>query len=124
MIKTGMPEKAHEIINKCYQCLETGNRQLIAEYTLEQMRQAQIYHKDDNSKLPPLAPFLDDRIKELENIDADRKRGIEKGFDVIKKIIVIIVAGLLLNVFKIMIWGDEVRVGTVKNFINSTFGKK
>mgnify|MGYP001574942370 CR=1 FL=1 len=89
-----------EIINKFYEYVETGKKELIDKYTLEEIKQARYKHKRDNSKLPDLALVMDGRIKELENIYTDRKREREKWIDRIISFITGIVTGLLLAYLK------------------------
>ena len=96
----GIPEKSHELINRFHEFVKTDNKKPIEKYTLEEIKKAQCHYKHDNSKEPDLTPVMDGRIKELENICADKKREREKWIDRIIGFISGIVTGLLLAYIK------------------------
>ena len=77
----GMSDKTHEIINKFYAFVESGDKKIIERYPLEEIRQAKYSYKRDNSKLPDLAPAMDDRMSELKEINLIKIKKREKWLD-------------------------------------------
>ncbi|MDO8749467.1 MAG: hypothetical protein Q7J72_10205 [Candidatus Omnitrophota bacterium] len=76
-----MSDKTHEIINKLYVFVDTGNKKLIEKYTLEEMIQVKCHYKPYNSKLPDLTPIIDNRINELKEINLAKRKKREKWLD-------------------------------------------
>ena len=77
----GMSDKTHEIINKLYVFVDTGNKKPIEKYALEEMVQVKCHYKSDNSRLPDLTPIIDNRINELKEIDLVKRKKREKWLD-------------------------------------------
>lgn len=76
-----MSDKTHEIINKLYEFVNTGNKKIIEKYALEELIQAKCHYKPDNSRLPSLTPVLDNRINELKDINLAKRKKREKRMD-------------------------------------------
>jgi len=91
-------EKSHEIVNNFCKYVETGNKTLIERYTFEELKQAKYqYSKDSNREF---YKAIEDRIKELENISDEKKKGKEKRIDRAITFILGIIAGLLIAYLK------------------------
>ena len=91
-------EKSHEIVNNFCKYVEAGNKALIEQYSLEELRQAKYqYSKDSNREF---YKAIEDRIKELQNISDEKKKRKEKMIDRAITFILGIITGLLIPYLK------------------------
>lgn len=67
-------EKSHEIVNKFCKFVENGDRALIEQYSLEELKQAKYQYSKDSYR--EFYKAIEDRIIELEKYGEEKKRNL------------------------------------------------
>ena len=91
-------EKSHEIVNNFCKYVETGNKALIEKYSLGELKQVKYQYSKDSDR--EFYKAIEDRIKELEKISDEKKRGKEKWLDTVRTFILGVITGLLIPYLK------------------------
>lgn len=91
-------DKSKEIVNKFCEYIRSGNKTLIAAYSIEELKRAKYEYSVDSCR--EFYKAIEDRIKEIEKFIDETRKSKEKRVDRIITFILGVLAGLIIAYLK------------------------